>query len=343
MDRLEEAALSAFARHETFHPRYGWFRKGVKAAAETPDVFTKDSAPVELGVGKNMVRAIRFWGRAAKVLADTINPSRPRLPFTVPSYNGLALFDDEEGLDPYLERPGTLWLLHWWLLSPRSILPVWWLAFNRFEPIEFSEEDLLNFVTDELDRTSWEMPVAASVKKDVDCVLRMYAPHVSDRFGLDDILDCPFRELGIIEVVRGEKRRYRFMLGPKLTLPPPILAYACFDFIARTDSTARTATLSRLIYDPCSPGRIFRLTEKALVDLLISYADTHPVLQIMSTAGMPQLAFGEDPGQLATQAVVSYYRPSQFQDDKPVRFGSEPVTSHPVLPELEAAGATGRP
>ena len=25
--RLVDAALPMFARHETFHPRYGWFRK----------------------------------------------------------------------------------------------------------------------------------------------------------------------------------------------------------------------------------------------------------------------------------------------------------------------------
>src|SRR5438046_2950320 len=129
MYRLEEVATLAFARHETFHPRYGWFRKGVKAAEQSPEVFSKESAPVELGVGKNMVRAIRFWGRAAKVLADAANPRQPRLPLSVPSQNGRALFDERTGLDPYLEQPGSLWLLHWWLLAPPCLVPVWWLAF----------------------------------------------------------------------------------------------------------------------------------------------------------------------------------------------------------------------
>ena len=59
MYRLEDAAVQAFARHETFHPRYGWFRKGLAAAAHRPAVFAREDAPVELGVGKNMVRAIR--------------------------------------------------------------------------------------------------------------------------------------------------------------------------------------------------------------------------------------------------------------------------------------------
>jgi len=43
-----------FARHETFHPRVGWLSKAVHAVAGDPEVFLRDSAPVDLGVGKNI-------------------------------------------------------------------------------------------------------------------------------------------------------------------------------------------------------------------------------------------------------------------------------------------------
>ncbi|KOR34363.1 hypothetical protein AM228_24585 [Planktothricoides sp. SR001] len=29
-----------FARHETFHPRFGWIKKGFDAAKKTPDYFS---------------------------------------------------------------------------------------------------------------------------------------------------------------------------------------------------------------------------------------------------------------------------------------------------------------
>ena len=38
-----------------------------------------------------------------------------------------------------MEDPGTLWLLHWLLLAPKSQLLVWWLAFNEFNAVEFAE------------------------------------------------------------------------------------------------------------------------------------------------------------------------------------------------------------
>ena len=78
--RLVDAARPTFARHETFHPRYGWFRKAYAFAAEDSRIFSADDAPVRMGVGKNMVRAIRFWGRAAKLVtvdSDLAEPPRP--------------------------------------------------------------------------------------------------------------------------------------------------------------------------------------------------------------------------------------------------------------------------
>ena len=68
--RLVEAAKPTFARHETFHPRYGWFRKAYAVTKRDSQIFTRVDAPVLIGVGKNMVRSIRFWGLAAKLIAE---------------------------------------------------------------------------------------------------------------------------------------------------------------------------------------------------------------------------------------------------------------------------------
>src|SRR6266508_2474489 len=80
-----EALRPTFARHETFHPRFGWLKKGFDAASRHPDVFLRDDATVLLGVGKNMVRAIRYWCLAFKILYEVPSPERPRLRESWPS------------------------------------------------------------------------------------------------------------------------------------------------------------------------------------------------------------------------------------------------------------------
>jgi hypothetical protein len=52
---------TAFGRHETFPLRYSWLTKGIQALLADPGVFQSDEATVTLGVGKNMVSAIRYW------------------------------------------------------------------------------------------------------------------------------------------------------------------------------------------------------------------------------------------------------------------------------------------
>jgi hypothetical protein len=268
-----------------------------------------------------MVRAIRFWCKAAKVLADGPNPYRPRLPLTLPSLNGLALLGDQ-GLDPYLELPGSLWVLHWWMLAQTCHVPVWWLAFNRFGPLEFSDEELFDFVLDELHSVSWALPVKESLSKDVACLLRMYAPRVEGRFALDDLLDCPFRELGLVEQVWDDGHRFRFVLGPKPTLPPAIVTFACLDYLARSGNLARTSTVSRLAQARGGPGRVFKLTEEGLLAALQEHAEATGGIRITSAAGVPQLLVDGEAREESRRALLSYYR--RADDPASIRLGDGP-------------------
>lgn len=199
---MRELVVPAFARHETFHPRYGWFKKGVDAARRSPEAFTVETAPVDLGVGKNMVKAIRFWCRTAKLLTEADNPANSRRPLIVPTKNAIALFDEETGLDPYLEVAGSPWLLHWWMLSPRCLLPVWWVALNDLTAVEFNANELERAVAEAVVAVpDWPLTSVPSISKDVDCFLRMYAPRAMPRSLVDDLVDSPFRELGLLERV----------------------------------------------------------------------------------------------------------------------------------------------
>jgi hypothetical protein len=297
-----------FARHETFHPRFGWFSKGVAAVAVNPGVFSSDEATIALGVGKNMVSAIRFWGRAAKVIEDDASAPGTRFSRSLITNNGRLLLDMRQGLDPYLELAGSLWLLHWWMLSPRCVLPVWWIAFNMMGAVEFGDDELCETVSTAVERVpTWARPSHSSLSKDVDCLIRMYTAGRATRSTIDDILDCPFRELGLIKPSWADQRRYRFQLGPKPTLPHAITAYACIRFIQRDLGGAQTATLSRLVSAPGSPGRVFKLTEDALLQSLEAHATAQPEIQVVVTGGVAQVVFRGDPNDLALGAIGHYY------------------------------------
>jgi hypothetical protein len=96
-----QAPRLSFSGHETFAFRHSWLKKAADAVLEDPEVFTKDSAIVTLGVGKNMVRSIRHWGLATGILAEEPKSRGTRLGV---SDFGLAILGPA-GFDPYLEDP----------------------------------------------------------------------------------------------------------------------------------------------------------------------------------------------------------------------------------------------
>ena len=133
---LESACEPVFARHESFHLRYGWLKKAYEQVKYDGGIFVNERATVKLGVGKNMVRAIKFWGLASKLFEDA-GPGK-----VCPTDFGRIMLDDDEGHDPYLEYMETLWLLHWLLLSKPCKIPVWWIIMNKFSAGNVSVSDV---------------------------------------------------------------------------------------------------------------------------------------------------------------------------------------------------------
>ena len=310
--KLESACVKKFSRHETFAPRYLWPKKAYDSCSDSPELFNSDRGLDELieklAVGKSMVNSIRYWGQAFRIFTEEKQKGRRKL--ICPTAIGETFFGDD-GWDPYCEHPDTLWLLHWWLLAPGSFAPSWWLAFNKYTGLKFTADELEQFIMDCV--TNWQ-PARASVKKDVRCLIQMYASGHSARATFDDQLDHPFRDLDLLSPSDREPGVYRFLIGPKVTLAPEVAAFACLDFVARTQTRNKTVNMSRLASEPGSPGKVFNLTETALADLLETAASSrNSQFALTSAAGVSQVALDDDPADIAKDLLWDHYR--TFVDD----------------------------
>ena len=98
-----------FSGHESFACRYGWLPKLYEAIIENPNLFANDEeAIMRLGLGRNMVKSLRFWGEAFG-LTHTVGKK------VLPTEFAHTLLNPHNGLDPYLETQSALWRLHWML------------------------------------------------------------------------------------------------------------------------------------------------------------------------------------------------------------------------------------
>jgi Protein of unknown function (DUF4007) len=315
--RLETACTDTFARHETFHPRFGWFRKAFVAAATEPGIFNDDDATVRLGVGKNMVRSLRFWGTASHLLVDEpVEGTRKRN--TKPTNIAAALLQPG-GLDPYMESTATWWWLHWLLTGPECQLPVWWMIIHDLPIVELDEAVLLQACKQLVEASTWDVPHESSIAKDISAFVRTYGDTTSAHVKFDDQFGCPLRDLNLL--TKSPTSGHRLANERPASIPGAIVLTALLDHAAMQPDAANTISLARVATEPGAPGRAFRLTDTDIAELIEPIVNDTAGLSLSAPAGAPQLGWTRPPDSIARQVIANYYQYSG--DDLPSIIGHD--------------------
>lgn len=275
---------TSFGRHETFQLRFGWLTKGYQAVDKNRQVFTDDEATMVLGVGKNMVSAIRYWLIACQVRQQNDLDATPV---------GHIIFDDHLGLDPYLEDEATIWLLHWLLATNPNNATSWYWFFNKFHKVEFTSQELttalIDFVNDSL--LEGKKPSEKTLQNDAQLLHRMYTQSkVSARVALEDSLDSPF---SLLRLVTQSSDGRRFISRPEAreSLPLVVFGYAVLQTMQARN--LKSIPIEELMYSReknSAPGAVFRMTENGLMTKVEELILAIPGLfEIRDTAGIHQL------------------------------------------------------
>jgi len=294
-----------FSGHETFPLRYGWLKKVFDAIEATADeannkaVFLSEQAIARFGVGKNMVSSMRYWALAARMLVDE-SKGNFRGPFrsTAIAQQMLA----ENGWDPFLEEPASLWWLHWQFASNPAPTTTIYYVFNHCQLATFYREQLLSEIERYCVTKGLTKEVARfTLKRDVDCFLRTYAARPGESH--EDTLESLMCELGLVQPI-GRRDGFVVARGRKPTLPTAVFRYALVDFAQRRGGS-RVLSVDTLMHEPGSPGRVFVLDEDAILEHLAAItADSDGTIRWSETAGLRQVSFHGDPKDLSLVNIL---------------------------------------
>jgi len=252
-----------FSGHESFPCRYAWLPKAVAALQQNPQIFSDEREAIsELGVGKNMVRAIRFW-IVVMGIAEVIDHQLVVTPF------GNALLGSE-GLDRFLEDRRTLWLLHWMLLSHENDpLFAWDYLFNRWGHPDMTRTEVLRVFEQEAKRMERTLS-RTTLEQHFDVFLHTYVTSNARRAeSREDNLDSPFVDLELIEVI-GERRVgktgrsepvYAFRRDPKPDITPELFVFCLLDYWSKRQVNESTLTFRDVSTNVGSIGQVFKLSE----------------------------------------------------------------------------------
>ena len=275
----------AFGRHETFSLRYSWLTKGYQAVSKPKgnSIFSSDEATVVLGVGKNMVNAIRYWLQAAQLIAPAQSGFE-----TTPL--GDKIFG-KKGFDPYLEDEATIWLVHWLIASNPELATGWYWFFNKFHKPEFTSQEAASALLEFAKQNIQSKLSATTVKQDSAIVLRMYARSKGNtRIPIEEALDSPLSLLGLITQAQGGGTCYSRALE-RDALPIGIFGFAIaqvFEAMHISELPIEDLMYAKGGYP--APGAVFRLTENAMITKLERLINQMPgIFEIRESAGIHQV------------------------------------------------------
>lgn len=286
-----------FRAHDTFFIRKGWLSKGMKYVHNKPDVFVaKDENPMDvLGIGANMVKALRYWLQAVG-LTEEPNSGKRVQTFTP---LGQSVFTN----DRYIEELGTLYLLHYRLSSNKSDATAWYYFFNEFTMSEFSRDDFVDFLQRRIRMEDSDATVAIrSLNDDFSCIINTYLPRYKtspNRVAPESNIDCPLGELGLIDILSKEKKTYRKAIPVASTISP----WVALAIIVDQAGESKEISLNELLTAPCNIGKTLNLDAISMLDVLYQIERIGKI-KINRTAGLDVIHILEE---LTFQDCVDAY------------------------------------
>ena len=282
-----------FSGHESFPFRYTWLPKALSGIAKNPKVFEdEDSAMVAFGIGKNMVRSMRFWIEATGVAQPAGEGGLKATPV------GQLLFGSH-GVDPFLEDAQSLWVLHWNLSTHvQHPLFAWEYLLNRWQESEIAESAVLRAFAQESERLTQKKLSSVTIKQHFEIFLHTYLPaRGRKREVAEDSLDCPLTELELLAVVgereTGGRRReavFAFQREEKPSISPALFAWALQDFWQKRFPNEKSLPARSVAMGVGGPGQIFKLPEQDILTRLAGLErTTHGAIVFQESDALPQV------------------------------------------------------
>lgn len=286
-----------FRAHDTFFIRKGWLSKGMKYVNIKEDVFiSKAENPMDvLGIGANMVKALRYWLQAVGLTKEPATGRRVQRFTSL----GRKIFDN----DRFIEETGTLYLLQYELACNQEDATAWYFFFNEFNMSEFGRDDFVAALQRYIKMVKPSEDVAIrSLNDDFTCIINTYVPRFKtnpNRINPESNIDCPFGELGLVDVLSKEKKTYRKAIPIASTINP----WVALAVIQHQAQEKTEISLNELLTAPKNIGRVFNLDAITMLDLLYQIEQLGEI-KINRTAGLDVIHINHE---RTFEECVDYY------------------------------------
>lgn len=253
-------------RHESFSIREGWLAKGIKNVKEYGNVFALQNATDILGIGTNMVKSLKYWMTATKLIEEK---------------NREIMLSDFGSIineyDPYLEDIFSWWLIHINMITNIDDAYIYNLFFNKCNIKTFTKGELYEKLYALL--TNEKLTFNENILQDeVNMIIKTYT--------IDEKIDnpennfiCPLSELNLLKKV--DRDTYEKNRPEIRNLPFWVVYYIICLLLDDRDNIS----IDELLKEENSPAKLLNM-DKNLINEYLDEMKKNDLIIINRTAGL---------------------------------------------------------
>lgn len=253
-------------RHESFSIREGWLAKGIKNVKEYGNVFALQNATDILGIGTNMVKSLKYWMTATKLIEEK---------------NREIMLSDFGSIineyDPYLEDIFSWWLIHINMITNIDDAYIYNLFFNKCNIKTFTKRELYEKLYALL--INEKLTFNENILQDeVNMIIKTYT--------IDEKIDnpennfiCPLSELNLLKKV--DRDTYEKNRPEIRNLPFWVVYYIICLLLDDRDNII----IDELLKEENSPAKLLNM-DKNLINEYLDEMKKNDLIIINRTAGL---------------------------------------------------------
>lgn len=253
-------------RHESFSVREGWLAKGIKNVKEYGNVFALQNATDILGIGTNMVKSLKYWMTATKLIEEK---------------NREIMLSDFGSIineyDPYLEDIFSWWLIHINMITNIDDAYIYNLFFNKCNIKTFTKRELYEKLYALL--INEKLTFNENILQDeVNMIIKTYT--------IDEKIDnpennfiCPLSELNLLKKV--DRDTYEKNRPEIRNLPFWVVYYIICLLLDDRDNIS----IDELLKEENSPAKLLNM-DKNLINEYLDEMKKNDLIIINRTAGL---------------------------------------------------------
>lgn len=253
-------------RHESFSIREGWLAKGIKNVKEYGNVFALPNVTDILGIGTNMVKSLKYWMTATKLIEEKNRE------IMLSDFGSII-----NGYDPYLEDIFSWWLIHINMITNIDDAYIYNLFFNKCNIKTFTKRELYEKLYALL--TNEKLTFNENILQDeVNMIIKTYT--------IDEKIDnpennfiCPLSELNLLKKV--DRDTYEKNRPEIRNLPFWVVYYIICLLLDDRDNIS----IDELLKEENSPAKLLNM-DKNLINEYLDEMKKNDLIIINRTAGL---------------------------------------------------------